>query len=195
MESLRNTFLVVLAGMSVMCARLPTSPGNQPITEGPAGRTYTNQKAGFQITLPKPLDTSWGMTIQEFPRNGPLPDGSGLNVIIRAPGGRDGFRPALSVDPIAVNERKTLSEVRADVTKSFTDNFRDYRESSHESVLVAGHEAERWFFRATTAGAGTTFVATVLINGRVGWIIQGSGITGYFPSSEFDTIVKTIKFI
>ena len=186
--------LAVLAGMAFACAR-PLGPDDQPITEGPAGRTYTNRSLGFQITIPTPLDVSWGMSVQTTHHTGVLADGTSLSVFITAPLGRGGFQPTFSLDPFPVGRNATLAEVGAQAAKDFAENYRNYRESAHRNVDVAGGVAERWTFTAQTSGRGDRYTVTLVLNGRLAYLIQGNGIEGYYPTDAYESILKTLKFL
>lgn len=189
------TMLTILTGLMIDCARSPNSPDDQPITEGPAGRTYTNRSLGFQVTIPKPLDTSWGLSVQTFHHTGVLADGTSLSVYITAPRGRGGFQPTLSIDPSPVSGNMTVSELGVQTAKFFAADFRNYREDAHRTIEVAGGPAEQWTFRTQTEGRGDRFTVTILINGKLGYLIQGSGIEGYYPTDAYERILKTFKFL
>ena len=187
--------LAVLAGMALACARSPNSPDDHPITDGPAGRTYTNRSLGFQVTLPKPLDQSWGMSIQTLHHTGVLSDGTSLSVFITAPQGRGGFQPTFSIDPFPVSQNEKLSDLGARAAKDFAQSYGNYRETAHQVIQVAGGPAEQWTFRTQTTGRGDRFTVTLLINGRLAYILQGTGIEGYYPTEEYASILKTFKFL
>ena len=187
--------LALLAGMALACARPLNGPDDQPITEGPAGRTYTNRSLGFQITVPKPLDVSWGLSVQTLHHTGVLADGTSLSVYITAPRGRAEFQPTLTLDPFPVGRNATLADLGAHATKDFAANYRNYRESAHRSVEVAGGQGERWTFTAQTSGRGDRYTVTLVLNGRLVYLIQGNGIDGYYPTDAYESILKTFKFL
>ncbi|OGG51649.1 MAG: hypothetical protein A3F84_01170 [Candidatus Handelsmanbacteria bacterium RIFCSPLOWO2_12_FULL_64_10] len=195
MKSRCAAALVILAGMALACARSPNSPDDHPITDGPAGRTYTNRNLGFQVTIPKPLDLSWGMSIQTLHHTGVLADGTSLSVFIKAPQGRGGFEPILSIDPFPVSQNEKLADLGARAAKDFAQSYGNYRESAHRVIEVAGGPAEQWTFRAQATGQGDRFTVTLLINGKLVYILQGSGIEGYYPTEEYESILKTFKFL
>ena len=185
----------ILTGLVASCANLPNdSEDENPITFGPLGRTYTNTKLGFQITLPNPLNDSWGMTVQTAPREGPLPDGSSLTIFLRAPEGRDGFRPTFSIDPFAVDETSTVSNLGAAAMRDFSENFQDYQETDHQDIQIGGKTAEQWFFRAQTGSRADRFFVTIVIHRGVAYSLRGNGIAGYYPVSAYLEILNTIRF-
>lgn len=194
MKSLCAVRLAVLAGVALSCARLPNN-SDQPITDGAEGRTYANLSVGFQVTIPKPLDQSWGMSVQTTHHTGVLPDGTSLQVYITGPRGRGGFQPTFSIEPFAVNRSAKLADLASQATLDFSSRYRNYRESAHRAVEVGGGPAEQWTFTAQTAGQGDRFAVTLLINGRVGYLIQGNGIEGYYPTDAYEKILKTFKFL
>ena len=185
----------ILTGLGASCANLPNEPEDEnPVTIGPLGRTYTNTKLGFQVTLPKPLDDSWGMSVQTAPRDGSLPDGSSLSIFLRAPEGRDGFRPTFSIGPFAVNETATVSDLGAAAMKDFSENLQDYQETDHREVQIGGKPAEQWSFRAQTGSRADRFFVTIVIHRGVAYSLRGDGIAGYYPVSAYSEILNTIKF-
>ncbi len=185
----------ILTGLGASCANLPNEPEDEDrITIGPLGRTYTNTKLGFEITLPSTLNDSWGMTVQTAPRDGPLPDGSSLTIFLRAPEGRDGFRPTFSIAPFAVDETSTVSNLGAAAVKDFSENFQDYQETDHLDIQVGGKPAEQWFFRAQTGNRADRFFVTIVIHRGVAYSLRGNGIAGYYPVSAYSEILNTINF-
>ena len=185
--------LAILAGLAMDCGRTIDGPGDQPITEGPLGRTYTNQSLGFQITIPTPLDRSWGMSVQTAHHTGFLSDGTTLSVYITGPRGRAEFQPTFSILPFPVSRSATVSDLSAQAVKDFAANSANYRETAHRTVTLANVPAEQWTFTIRNQGSGDRFTVTLLTSGKLGYLIQGNGIEGYYPQDDYATILKTFK--
>jgi hypothetical protein len=186
--------LAALAGMALACAR-PLGPDDQPITEGPAGRTYTNRSLGFQITIPSPLDASWGLSVQTLHHTGVLADGTSLSLFITGPRGRGDFQPTFTLDPYPVSRNVALADVGVQVAQGFAANYRNYRETAHRGIEVAGGPAERWTFTAQTSSRADRYTVTLVLNGRLAYLLQGNGIEGYYPTDVYESILKTFKFL
>lgn len=187
----RATTLAVLGGLALGCGRPLDGPEDQPITDGPQGRTYTNSSLGFQITIPTPLHTSWGMSVQTAHHTGFLADGTTLSVSITGPKGRGGFQPTFTVLPFPVGRGTSLSDLAGQAVKDFTAAFASYRESAHVAVTVANVPADQWTFTTRNQGDGDRFTVTILSSGRIGYLLEGNGIEGYYPQEDYARILKT----
>ena len=187
--------MALTAVLAMNCARALDGPEDQPITDGPQGRTYTNQSLGFQITIPAPLDSSWGMSVQTAHHTGFLADGTTLSVFITGPKGRGGFQPTLTVLPFPLGKGASLSDLAGQAVKDFTASFANYRESTHATIRVANVNAEQWTFTVRNQGDGDRFTVTILVAGRLGYLVQGNGIEGYYPQDDYARILTTFTLL
>ena len=187
------TATAILVGLTMHCAHPLDGSENEPITEGPQGRTYTNQSLGFQITIPTPLDTSWGMSVQTFHHTGFLADGTTLSVYITGPRGRAEFQPTLSLLPFPVGRGTTLSDLATQAVNDFKASYTNYREAAHQTATVGNVPAVQWTFTTRNQGGADRYTVTLLTNGNLGYLMQGSGIEGYYPLDDYARILKTFK--
>lgn len=149
---------------------------------GIIGRTYVNEKYGFQISLPDDLK-GWSITDQE-------PE-IGL-VVVTGP-----LAQLLSVGVEELLAPVDLKEL-VDVTVLFFPIiFDEWKEESIRKVQVDGIDAYEIIFTSKIEGLDMRFIQWIFATDDYAYTIVGGWLGGGlpFPTDEFLSIVSTFKFL
>ena len=190
---LRMTLLTVAVSF-MACGSVPTDS-----TDGSGfsdDNTYVNEDWGFRVSAP---DSTWGIQVQVFDRS-PAPNGVPLlEMWFLAPSTSAGFRPVMYLAPDALATDKTLNELVLDVEAEISLLFENYASGAKQAITVGSEDAARWEFQATASDLnfipGTQFWVTLVLHGREVYLMIGSGVSAYYPSDDYQTIVTNFSLI
>ncbi len=187
--------LAILGVVFVLaCGKIPTDSEDFTPTN-PNARAYTDSDWGFQISIPDPAIWGWSSqtSYQDRASNGlPLVQ----IAISRIPFEGSIFRPRMIVEPRGVSRDLTLETFVASLEEDLKARYIGYRADEKRVFTLSTRGAVEWTFRTVPLpGIGDRFLITVVMDGRKGYVLLGSGLFSSFPLDGFREIVASLRFL